>query len=307
MLMTCPWGRGKTDLKGVKLSAGEREWLGKQIVGKKISVANLSERFNLDSRRLHEWKNTVLSGAQFQESQGRPWKLSEDQQIGLVDELTDATYKMPTAEFNKKVLDLAKENAVNMNQAGEQATVSRRTMGRIQEALGVKTGNAEKTTNARAAAVADIRHAITFGAMNQLMQPLTVPELNLNADATAMTCGYDGAELAQVKFVRTENDTNKPLKVKPTQGVNNSFVKYTVKMYLTIGAASIAGDPVYIIQSEGMDADICEAHSVVGLGLGTDIEALGHVVFYKNWKRKRACPADQSVGMWIISGNRRCD
>ena len=58
------------------------------------------------------------------------------------------------------------------------------TKGRYRVKIKAKCSNGEKTTEARAKAVADIRNAISFGVMNQIMVNSVHPALILNSDAT---------------------------------------------------------------------------------------------------------------------------
>ena len=79
-------------------------------------------------------------------------------------------------------------------------------MKRLDEELGLKDANAEKTTAARAMAISDIRNFASFAAANHLMVAMTNFDLIINADATP--CQTSGESTQKV---RVFNDRKKVL------------------------------------------------------------------------------------------------
>lgn len=62
---------------------------------------------------------------------------------------------------------------------------------------------------------------------------------------------------------------------------NAQLTKYFVKFYLSINATGVSATPVYILADANMAPDEIEVYSVAGLGIGTDLAAIGYVVFAK--------------------------
>jgi len=82
------------------------------------------------------------------------------------------------------------------------------TKGRYRVKIKTKCGNGKKTTQARAKAVADIRNAISFGVMNQIMVNSVHPALILNSDPTQYAAALDCHENVKVVYVpKSEPET----------------------------------------------------------------------------------------------------
>jgi hypothetical protein len=78
---------------------------------------------------------------------------------------------------------------------------TRDTKRRYKVKIIAKSGKGKKTTAARATSVADIRNAISFGVMNQIMVNAVHPSVILNSDATQYAAALDCHENVQVIFV----------------------------------------------------------------------------------------------------------
>ncbi len=104
-------------------------------------------------------------------------------------------YNKRTSEYTEKVHELIEKEALAKGKSTSQVQYpSRTTLGRLELEQGIYTGNTEETTDARAIAVAAVRNAVSFAAMNQFVAPLIDPHLILNADATQFTVGNTSAE-----------------------------------------------------------------------------------------------------------------
>ena len=79
-------------------------------------------------------------------------------------------------------------------------------MKRLDEELGLKVANAEKTTAAHAMAISDIRNLASFAAANHLMIPMTNVNRITNTDATQ--CQTSGESTQKVR-VKVFNDRKK--------------------------------------------------------------------------------------------------
>lgn len=108
-----------------------------------------------------------------------------------------------------------------------------RTLERYEERLGIKTGYAEETTNARAMAIADVRNSVSFAAMNSLMHDITHLSLILNADGTQFTVGYNSRKKVEVKYVGNIEGPLKIVKKDAKSGITQYFIKYFLLMSAT--------------------------------------------------------------------------
>ena len=211
---------------------------------------------------------------------GRPSFISAESKLELSSFLRTGKYSKRTSEYRAKLTEIVTKEAASSGQSNSQVKFpSRSTINnRLEAELSIHTSNAENTTDARAVAVADVRNAVSFAAMNQLMSPLVNPHLILNADATQFTVGDTGADNQQVKYCGKRG--TQPLKVQPIKQ-NNGIVKYSIKYLLLISAAGYQADPVYILADDNMGLNDLDVQRVAGLGIGTDIGNSGYVVFCK--------------------------
>jgi hypothetical protein len=191
--------------------------------------------------------------------------------------LENTTYNIRSEIARDKLDELVKSRAVKRNRSEWQASaVSRRTKCRIETEIGIKSAHAEVTTDARAAAISDLRNAISFAAMNSLMVPITPSKLILNADASQFKVGYDSNKKIEVKYL--VKPAGKPLKVLPEKN-DAGITAYFIKYYLLMSAGGFSADPVFVIADGSMGANEIDWYKVQGLGVGTDLTAAGYVVF----------------------------
>jgi hypothetical protein len=71
---------------------------------------------------------------------------------------------------------------------------------KVQGKMGLKTGNAEQTTDTRAVATADKLNAVSVAAAHFFMMPLTSPHVVINADGTSFQTGGGLTELKAVVY-----------------------------------------------------------------------------------------------------------
>lgn len=79
------------------------------------------------------------------------------------------------------------------------ATISRTYYSNVDKELGLSSKQGEKTNEARAKACADIRHAPSVNAAQQLMSTVVQPCLNINKDGTSFNVGKDTKPARKVK------------------------------------------------------------------------------------------------------------
>lgn len=177
----CPFGRCSKQLVALDLKAKEKYWLGRAIVDRRQTCANLMEKYELSKSILYYYANAYKNGVVLHDGPGRPGVLSPVEENKLVSFLKDGDYQIKTVKFYERLQDLAVERAVALHKSAAQVKgVSRRTRARVEEKLAIKTGNTETTTNARAIATADVRNAVSYVVMNKFMTSLVSPYLILN-------------------------------------------------------------------------------------------------------------------------------
>jgi hypothetical protein len=150
--------------------------------------------------------------------------------------------------------------------------------------LVIHTGNAEKISDARAMAVADVGSAVSFATMNQLVvTPLIDPHLILNADATQFTVGDTGAEKEKLKYIGKRG--TKALKEEPRKencGIARQILQYQVSAVYFAAGTNLIQFIFYILADDyNMCAEDLDVQNVSGLGIGTDIGSIGYVVSAK--------------------------
>ena len=104
---SCPWGRGKTNLRGVQLTADQRQWLGEAMVAGTLTPTTASVRFNLTVPKLKKYDARVRKGGIFHNNVGRPPVSDEESKKACVDLLIDNTYQHSTKDVNEFIQKLA--------------------------------------------------------------------------------------------------------------------------------------------------------------------------------------------------------
>jgi hypothetical protein len=110
--------------------------------------------------------------------------------------------------------------------------------------------------------------------------PLTSPHLCLNSDGTSFQTS--GQSTDQIKVIYDPEEQKRrglPLKVLPVIGTQ--LTAYFVKFYMCMNAPGMSAVPIYICADDNMAEGEIDVHEVAGLGLGTDINSTGYVVFCK--------------------------
>ena len=215
-------------------------------------------------------------------SKGRRTYLTQDDKDFLVKFLKPDPFNKSAEDFRDMVQSLVDER-MDEELKGHVA-VSDRYLYDLEQELGIQTGGAEETTDARAAAVADKRNSFAFAAMSSLVSQIVKRALILNADATQYTVGYDSKSKVKVKYIEKINGA--PLKVLPVKD-NNGGVLFTIKYYLLIGAAGEQSDPIFIIADDNMGPEDIDAHKIPELAVHTHPDSTAYVVFCKT----RCCNA----------------
>jgi hypothetical protein len=215
--------------------------LAKKIVDGHYKQSWVAKYYSISKQLVHKFTTSVKKGLRLKCNAGRSSFISPKSKQEIRDFLQSGKYSKRTSEYTEKVHQIIEKEALVQGKSTSQLQYpSRMTLGRLELELGIYTGNAKKITDARAIAVADVRNAVSFAAMNQFVTPLIDPHLILNADATQFAVGDTGAENEKVKYIGMRG--TKALKVEPRK-VNCGIIKYSIKYILLISAA---GSSLYL-------------------------------------------------------------
>mmetsp|Transcript_32984 Transcript_32984/g.45233 ORF Transcript_32984/g.45233 Transcript_32984/m.45233 type:complete len:589 (-) Transcript_32984:104-1870(-) len=280
--MSCPWGRRSPDLSKSVLTCEEKTWIANEVISGSQTPAQLQTKYQISVFNIRRWVRIVREGRTIQNG-GRPTSISPNFFSNIEETLNKGQINVTSEEFRSTVNKFAIDTAqARRNIASSQVKLpSRRTLHRLEEKLGIKTGNAEFTTNARAIACADVRNAVSMCAAQHLMVPLTDHYLILNMDGTQYKTGCDSSKKEKVKY-RNSPTKGKALKVLPSAGKkNNGITAFFIKHYMLMSAGGCCADPIFVIADDNMEKEQCDVHVVPGLGNSIDIANKAYVVFTK--------------------------
>ena len=277
-----PWGRSQLKLDASSLNVLQKTWLIHEIKFHGQSCVKLGERYGIDRKLLSKWVLKYGQNTAVATSAGRPSLFTKNSLVALKKDLNSEVYNVKKADFitslDNKRIEVVKAST-NIATCSI-APVSRRSLGRYMNSLDIKLGNAEQTTDARAKATADKINAISVAAAHYLMMPLTDPHITINADGTSYQTG--GALTDQVTVVYDPDEQAKrgsPLKVLPVKG--SSLTAFFVKFYLCMNATGTTAPPIYIVSDANMKEGEIDHYEVPGLGIGTEVDSSGYIVFAK--------------------------
>ena len=150
-MVTCPWGRSNINLSKVATFTKEqRYWFGMVISTKKQTISQLRDRFQLKDikwrRKLSRMAEDYRKGMERQERRGRPNLLSPEGERRVLSKIAEGIYK---TSYDEWVKDVNAEVNQGLKPQDEPFQISTRSLKRLEQKLGVHSGNAEVTTNAR--------------------------------------------------------------------------------------------------------------------------------------------------------------
>ena len=285
MSKACPWGRGNVDLKGMKLTSEQKDWLGKLMDDDKISLKKCAVKYNLSMGVLSKYLKRFREGLNTTSNGGRPKKLSSPGKLAFKLRADTGRVSNSSNKNSDVINEIALEEHIKNGKAANTfKPLSKRTVARIKKKVGLKSGNASPSTRARIIACLSIKNAISFAAMNKLMVTNCKPHLILNSDATQFKVGCDSNQKIIVEYVLGIHGRKMSLKAEPDKQ-SAGIVAFYIKYYLLMSAAGVASDAVYVIQNSFMPAGEIDVYEVHGLQTHSGIEGKGYVVFCES----RAC------------------
>ena len=277
-----PWGNQRIDLRGVKLSCAQKEWLIFEIVYFDKKVNYIRDRYNLNDNTLHKWVRRYKKDKVVHSISGRPRLFSSPEVKKITNEISGKMHNVTEADFAKTFQEYNVSKVMDATGIAKCSVreISRRSLGRIREKADLVRGNAEQNTDARAAATADKRNSISVAVALQLMTRLTRPELLINADGTVFQTSGGLTNSVKVLYnAAAQKSKGTSLKVDAVKGA--SLTAYFVKFYLCMNATGSTAPPVFILADDHMKESEIDVHLVKGMGIGTDLNADGWVVFAK--------------------------
>jgi hypothetical protein len=209
---------------------------------------------------------------------GRPARFDDKDLVRIKNLVDNPEYKIGEDSYLKEVNQIAKERQVSDRGLApcEASDVSKRSLARYEKLLGISTAGSADTTLAREKATEDIRHTVSFMAAQYLMVPLTDQYLILNVDSSQFTVGRKNVKTTRVKFL-TKSGRRDGLKCKNRK--KGGIVSYFIKYHMLISAGGINAEPIYHLADDSMDPGELETYEIPGLGIGTNLESKGHLVF----------------------------
>ena len=157
------------------------------------------------------------------------------------------------------------------------------------------------TTDARIRACADILNQASYAALNKVWveRNKTNPLLIGNFDGTSFQIlgGGSGNVLSYSIKKEEVKDIGAPhcgLTVAP-KSTDRSITDYFIKYILIITAHGMQSEPIYMLADENMAEDEVRHYRVQGLGIGTQVNRLGHLII------TRTRCANKSFYKWLLT------
>jgi hypothetical protein len=114
-----------------------------------------------------------------------------------------------------------------------------------------------------------------------MMMPMTSIHLAINADGTSFqTAGQTTSSVKVIFDPEEQKRKGGPLKVLPQPGTQ--LTAHFVKFYGCVTVGGMSAAPIYILADDNMKEGEIDVYEVAGLGLGTEVNNVGYVVFAKS-------------------------
>ena len=155
----CPFGPGSRDFSKTYacMPPDHRQWLLDQILffGKKAK--KMEEKYGIPVATLNSWIHRYRTTGAVRVGAGRKPAFSKKAEAKIYTKLTEGVFKMKEGDYMDQLHQIRVEELQETMEidSSQVPKASRRTVGRLEKKVGIKTGNAETTTNARAVAMAE--------------------------------------------------------------------------------------------------------------------------------------------------------
>ena len=173
--LSYPCGRAGKKYINRKATAAQKNWIYSEINESRATPKSIERDYCFKQDTVEKWVAQKNKGVVFTDLMGRPPLLDEKNVAALTNKMTETSYKPTDRNYAETLHQQMQINAQEHNKSLSSISYpTRDTKRRYKVKIIAKSGKGKKTTAARATAVADIRNAISFGVMNQIM----VNELN---------------------------------------------------------------------------------------------------------------------------------
>ena len=199
-------------LDAEELNFYQKRWITKEVIHHGKTVAEIAAKHGLKPDTIRKWVRKERSGKAFYPKRGRPGSFDDEELENL------------KAAFNPdKKYQVREDESLELYQKAKDATAKIRNklaksvnssdIRRVDIKLNIRKANAETTTDARAAACADLMNFVTFAAMNWLfvVKYQVHVSLILNMDATQFMVGNNKDGKVRVKYIGPVLKTTKAI------------------------------------------------------------------------------------------------
>ncbi len=284
--MKCPWGKTSPNLRGVRLTGDQRKWFVQEINDYGKSPVSLANRFHLLPNTVGKWANKVKQGKTLGEGSGRPTTYTPQALKMMKEKMSKSKFAFRPHQVQDMLVEAARNSAEERGVNVAQSGGSKSTMFRASRTMGLVSGTAEATTDARIVACSELRNQVSHAAANNLMvERANVSSLlNINFDGTSFESAGAGADDVEVKYVPAP--TKKSLA--PSRGLvvepdpdDKTLTKCYIKYMCIVCAAGLQQAPIYMLADSNMTEEEFRVARVQNMGIGTDITNYGWIVFTK--------------------------
>jgi hypothetical protein len=225
-----PWTSTGKKYERDNITDQEASWLGAQIVFGKKTNKGIHQEYKIPLRTVQRWSHKISIGKLVSTDPGRDRYLTAEDKEVIKEFLKPDSFNKSAEEFREFVQSLVDERLEALGTSSTE--VSDRFLSKLEDELCINSGEAEETTDARAAAVADKKNSYTFAALNTLISKIVKRPLTMNADATQFTVGHDMNKKVKVKFIEKLN--GRPLKVLPSKVTASLLSSITCLLLLKV-------------------------------------------------------------------------
>ena len=174
---------GKRGLK--KLKGPARDAIGRTYLEGNIKAADLARRHNIEPRSVYKFASIVRRGLINHDKAGSPGAFEQDAVDRWVDSITKKRISPTEEEMNTAILQCLDETCQKrgVSYGNRESLLCTKTKRKWEKKKGIETKNVEVGTHARINAVEDIRHMVSFAAMNKYAHDiLPVKVINISIE-----------------------------------------------------------------------------------------------------------------------------
>ncbi len=245
------WEDGKCPANNY--SVYEKHWLGAAAWRKFKTIQQLSAQFEISQRTLYRYMAKYINGLMCRLN-GRPSMLSEDQVKVLHGMVRSGHYVNTIESLHQLMQDMAQQH-IELFDTKDAKWCARTQRYYISNLLDCKSIKVETTAAARAEAIEDKRHALTYAVMLNLFVANSSKSLLVNMDSTQFKvgCTTDGTERCAVP-----RDMKGKAKAREEKK-DKTGMAFFIKSFLVIAADGTYAEPVYLIADGTMKKEDCVA------------------------------------------------